>query len=439
MIGKGKVDRAADEALMQVGTMTPRRRWTRRVAVAGGVSLLAVAVGLLLSPASGSEYVTAEMRKGNLIVSVTATGRLAPTTQVSVGSELSGIVSRVLVESNDRVTKGQVLAELDPSKLDDAVLRSQAALEVAESNVRLAEAQVHEMRLSLSRLQEVSRLSGGKVPAKAEMERAEVAFVRAQAQLQSAKAEVARGRAQLSSDQTDRAKAAIRSPIDGVVLARQVELGQTVAASFQTPVLFVLAEDLTQMKLEVSVDEADVGQVKEGQQATFTVDAFPNRPFPARIVRVNLGAKAGAGTATQTQLSTPPAGAVVTYAAVLEVANPDGSLRPGMTATATIVTGENKDVLLVPSAALRFRPGRAADPGASGGLFGALLADEPLQDEPTALRPGVRHTLYVEGGDGRPRRIDAVVGASNGRYAEVTGDGLRPGLAVIVGRLAVSE
>lgn len=439
MTGNGRGDGAVGKDLLLLGAMTPRRRWARRGLIAGGISLLAVTAGLLLSAAGGDKYVTVEVRKGSLTVSVLAIGRLAPTTKVDVGSELSGIVSRVLVESNDRVTKGQILAELDPSKLDDAVLRSQAALDVADANVGLAEALVTEMHLSLSRLQEVSRLSGGKVPAKVEMERAEATFVRAQAQLKSAMAEVARARAQLSSDQTDRAKAAIRSPIDGVVLARQIELGQTVAASFQTPVLFVLAEDLMQMKLEVSVDEADIGQVKQGQRSTFTVDAFPNRSFPAQIVRVNLGARAGIGTTTQAASSTPPTGAVVTYTAVLQVTNPDGNLRPGMTATATIVTDEKQDVLLVPSAALRFQPGRGSDPKASGGLFGALLADQAIQNEPTELRRGSRQVLHVPGDDGEPRKIDVVAGASDGRQTEVAGSDLRPGLPVIIGRLAVPQ
>lgn len=210
------------------------------------------------------------------------------------GTELSGVISRVLVDNNDRVTKGDILAELDPAKLDDAVLRTQAALRVAEANVGTSEATVNETRAALARLQQVWRLSNGKAPAKAEIDTAQAAFARAEASLTSASADVARARAQLSTDQTDRAKAAIRAPIDGVVLSRQAEPGQTVAASFQTPVLFTIAGDLNAMKLEISIDEADVGRVKPGQAATFTVDAFPDRVFPANIVRINLGPKTAA-------------------------------------------------------------------------------------------------------------------------------------------------
>lgn len=169
---------------------------------------------------------------------------------------------------NDRVTIGQLLAELDPAKLDDTILRSRAALDGAEANVELAQATAIETGTSLARLQAMARLSGGKVPSMSELERAETTHARAEASLRSARAEVPRAHAQLSMEQTDRAKADSRSPINGVVLARQVEPGQTVAASFQTPVLLAIAETLTQMKLEVSVDEADVGQCKPDSAPT---------------------------------------------------------------------------------------------------------------------------------------------------------------------------
>lgn len=421
---------------------SPRRfRW-----FAIGVVLL-IALGpvaaqwLMTSPEP--QYVTEVIRRGPLKVTVSAMGKLAPTNRVDVGTELSGIISHVLVDNNDRVTKGQILAELDPSKLDDAVLRAEATLRVAEANVGTAEATVNETRATLTRLQQVWRLSSGKAPSKAELETAEAASARAQAALASATAEVSRARAQLATDRTDRAKSVIRAPIDGVVLNRQAEPGQTVAASFQTPVLFTIAGDLTMMKLEISIDEADVGRVTPGQQATFTVDAFSDRLFPANIVRINLGPK----TANSSQGSTaagaqgsPVSTSVVTYTAVLDVNNADGSLRPGMTATATIVTDERKDVLLAPNAALRFRPAAPEAP-ASGGLFGSFFDDpsqqQPVPEErPAANGQGRPRALYVIGPDGRPKAISVSAGATDGRQTEILEGALAVGVEVVTGRKA---
>ena len=255
------------------------------------------------------------MAHGSLTVTVTATGNLEPTNQVDVGSEVSGLVEAVFVDDNDRVTVNQVLARLDISKLEDAVVNNRAALASAEARVLQATASVTEARANLTRLQRVAELSGGKVPSQAELETAEASLARAEADEASARATVEQARASLSSAETSLAKASIRSPINGVVLARQVEPGQTVAASFQAPVLFTLAEDLSSMELEVDVDEADVGQVRAGQKAVFTVDAYPNRQFPATIVRVDFGSQVTDG--------------VVSYATVLRVDNDDLRLRPG--------------------------------------------------------------------------------------------------------------
>ena len=227
---------------------------------------------------------------------MSATGKLAPTNQVQVGSELSGLVTEVLVDVNDRVAQGQPVAVLDTDRLDDTITQSEAALAANQAAVAQAQATLDEARAQLSRLQEVSRLSGGRVPAKTEMEQQQAAVARAVAGVRTANANVVSARAALSSNVTQRTKAIIRSPVAGVVLSRQIEPGQTVAASLNTPTLFVIAEDLSAMKLEVAIDEADVGSVKDGQDATFTVDAFPGRTFPARITRVDLGSNLSAQT-----------------------------------------------------------------------------------------------------------------------------------------------
>lgn len=394
------------------------------------ISLALVTVGFSFFR-SGAEtravpkYQTEVIGRGNLRVTVSATGQLAPVNEVEVGSELSGTVETVLVDYNDRVKKGQVLARLDLAKLQDQIAKAKAALASAEAKVSQTVATVKEARANLKRLREVARLSGGKVPAPAELETAEATLDRALADEASARATVEESRATLRSSETDLTKASIRSPIDGVVLKRSVEPGQTVAASLQAPVLFTLAENLAQMELQVDVDEADVGQVRQGQAATFTVDAYPNRQFPARISLVRFGSETVDN--------------VVSYKTILNVDNDDLSLRPGMTATAEIVTAEPKDVLLVPNAALRFTPPKPAVTAqpSGGGLLASLLPRPPrpataksaseTSDKNAAQRVWVLH-------DGQPVPVPVTVGHSDGRMTEVTGEGLELGTPVIIAR-----
>jgi HlyD family secretion protein len=279
---------------------------------------------------------------------------------------------------------------------------------------------VTESRANLQRLQDVFKLSGGKVPSKAEMETAEAVQARAVANLASAKANVTQARATLSSDETNLAKASIRSPINGVVLARKVEPGQTVAASLQAPVLFTLAEDLSQMELQVNVDEADVGQVQKDQQATFSVDAYPGRKYPATISRVSYGSQVTEG--------------VVSYPTVLNVSNDDLSLRPGMTATAEISTAVRENALLVPNAALRFTPAATAGKQASsGGILASLLPRMPRPPSTRAARngneKGSKQVWVLK--DGQPVPVKIKTGLSNGRMTEVLEGDLKSGMQVI--------
>jgi len=228
------------------------------------------------------------------------------------------------------------------------------------------------------------------------------------------------------------------------VLARVVQPGQTVAASFSTPTLFVIAQDLSQMKLEVAIDEADVGQVKQGQDATFTVDAFPGKTFPAKITRVEQGSNLTVqdATASSSSTTTTTTGQVVSYAADLSVSNPDLQLRPGMTATADITTSQKSNVLLVPNAALRFKPTAAADPSASstsGGIAGALVPRRPRRgsaDKTASVSRGGKQVVYIKGADGKPQAISVVTGLTNGTMTEITGGDLKPGMDVITGQLA---
>nr|MBC8362448.1 efflux RND transporter periplasmic adaptor subunit [Candidatus Desulfatibia profunda] len=293
------------------------RRIKRRAAWTATL-VLAVLAGIIWFSKNGketTEYKTQSAQRGDLVVKVSATGNLQPTNQVDVSSELSGIIRSVEVDYNDHVKMGQVLAKLDTAKLNAKVSQSRAILESSRSKVLQAGATVGEKKSDLGRLKKVQELSNGKVPSQSDLDAAEAALARAYADEASTRALVSEAQATLEENETDLKKALIRSPINGIVLSRNVEPGQTVAASLQAPVLFTLAEDLTRMELHVDVDEADVGLVKDGQEATFTVDAYPNRTFPARITQVRFGVKTSGG--------------VVTYETVLRVDNSDMLLRPG--------------------------------------------------------------------------------------------------------------
>jgi len=423
------------------------RRYAIWTGIAIGIVLLILLLMRLFGGAETSGYATEQAQKGNLTVTVSATGKLAPINQVTVGSQLSGQVIKVLADVNDRVTAGQPLALIDPSQFDDQVKQAQATLAANTAAVGQAQATLAQSRATLARYQEVSRLSGGRVPAKTEMDQAIADRDRALANLSAANANVVSARAALSSAQTQRVRAVIRSPVTGVVLARQIDPGQTVAASFNTPTLFVIAQDLRQMKLEVAIDEADVGNVKQGQRATFTVDAFPGKTFPAMITRVDVGSNLSVQDATSsssTSSATSTTAQVVSYAADLSVANPDEQLRPGMTATADIVTMEKKNVLLVPNAALRFKPQAAGAPAAqaSGGIAGALTPRMRRRggggDSAAPLERGSKQSVYVKLADGSLKATSVTTGDSDGSMTEITGGDLQPGMQVVTGQLAGS-
>lgn len=422
-----KTPDASLDTLLGAGANRP---WWRRPTpwIAALLGIAAVA-GLLAwqgrrDDAARPRYLTEEVRRGRLVVSVTANGTLQPTNKVDIGSGLSGTVARVRADVNDRVDRGQVLAELDTDKLRDQVRRSRAALDEAQAAVRQASATVRESQAALARLQEVARMSGGQVPSRAELSAGEAASARAEAALASARAGVTSAQAALSVDETNLRKAFIRSPIHGVVLSRNVDPGNAVAASLQAVTLFTLAEDLSKMKLQVNVDEADVGQVREGQVARFTVAAWPHRPYPATITRVGYGSTIKDN--------------VVTYLAELQVDNPDLSLRPGMTATAVIEAAVREDALLVPNAALRFAPSTAAaSQSAGGGSIVSRLVPRPPAQAPrrAGTRTAEARQVWVLQ-DGQPVAVPVTPGLSDGRMTEVTGGALRPGTAVITGQAA---
>jgi len=404
----------------------PGKRRKTPIALGALVLLLAGWLALSSNSNNGARYITEAISPGDLAVTVSAIGKLYPTNQVDVGSELSGIVEKVFVEENDRIRRGRVLARLDLSRLNDQVLKSQSALLAAGAQVAQMQATVKESRTTLARLRRLSELSGGTMPSPSDLDAAEATLARAVANEANARAVAAQAAATLRSDQTNLSKASIRSPIDGIVLTRKIEPGQTVAASLQAPVLFTLAEDLARMKLQVDVDEADVSQVKPGQAAYFTVDAWPGRKYPAEIERVGFGAQTTEG--------------VVTYKTLLNVANDDLSLRPGMTATAEIATANLSSALLVPNAALRFTP-TTAKSMPSGGFVASLMPRRPAPSkqvkESTAAHSAARTVWIMQ--DDKPTPVEIRIGLSDGRYTQVVSGDLQAGQVVITGAQKSSQ
>lgn len=409
-------------AVLGLDRRSGRRRIRKRALL--GAFAVVCAAGILFWGLSGNgdlpQYRTLPVERGDLTVTVTATGSLAPTNQVDVGSELSGRIESVLVNDNDPVGVGQILATLDTSRLEAQATQARASVESARAKVVDAEAILEDARLALDRARE---LFDEGLLSQRDLDSAQTAFQRAEAGLVSARAQVTQSQAALNAIETDLAKAAIHSPIDGVVLARNVEPGQTVAASFQSPVLFTLAQDLRRMELRVDVDEADVNRVREGQKATFTVDAHQDRSFPARVKDVRYASKTVQG--------------VVTYEAVLEVDNSDVLLRPGMTATAEITVDEIADALLVPNAALRFSPPSSDRPTSQerGGLVRMLLPRPPRREgsgrEPTADGAVSRQRVWTLR-DGSPVLIPITVGPSDGTKTTVLSGAIEEGLPLLV-------
>lgn len=429
---------SVEEVLKQKtsGGTKRRRSWKGWLATLVVLTAAGGAGWYYLNPTpAGAEqtFQTQEIKRGALSVTVTATGNLQPLNQVDIGTELSGTVDAVLVDTNDRVTKGQELARLNTTQLNDTITKMKASLASAEARVKQSAASVKEARTNLNRMRQLNKASGGKLPAKSDLDSAEATLDRAIADEAVSKTSVVSAKAELRSAETNLGKAIITSPIDGVVLNRSVEPGQTVAASLSAPTLFTLAEDLAKMELEVGVDEADVGQVKEGQKAEFTVDAWPGRKYPAAITRVSLGSTT--------------ADNVVSYVTTLAVENEDLTLRPGMTATATISTDSREDALLVPNAALRFKPSFANGGGNGGPSAGAqggesflskLMPRPPMRrsrTQPSSPETSVgnseQRVWVLE--EGRPHPVKVKTGITDGKMTEIVSGDLKAGAQVIVG------
>lgn len=360
------------------------------------------------------QYTTDPARMSDISVIVTATGSVEPTNKVDVSSELSGIIRTVNVDYNSKVKKGDVLARLDTDTIEAQMESSRAKVTAAEAGVGEAEATLEDSKSQLDRKKALAKTN---VVSSQDLETATAAYHKAEAALASARAAVVAAKADLNIIETNLQKACICSPINGVVLSRNVDPGQVVAASLQAPVLFTIAEDLSKMEVQVDIDEADVGKVKEGQEATFSVDAYPGEDFKAQIKQVRYGSEVVQG--------------VVTYKAVLSADNSKMLLRPGMTATAEIVVQRENNVLTVSNEALRFSP-PVTEPVAKQSFLQKLLPGFPRFRQPSApVVTGDARNIWVLR-NGEAKELKVTIGATDGKRTAIRAGDLKSGDEVIV-------
>ena len=413
---------------LRAGTKSSRAFRIGVVAVIAAVAAAGVWYFGFADKVKAPTYRTVEITRGPLEVTVVANGTVNPVRTVSIGSELSGIVRKVNVDVNSVVKAGDVLIELDDSNLKANVNQAKASLASAKASLAEAQATLVEAEAKMRRYEELNKTSGGRLPSRTELDVQRATVLKSRAGVMSAKAAIDDAEASLETRLTDLSKASIKSPVDGVVLARTVEPGYAVAASLQAVELLTVATDLRELELEVDVDEADVGQVKDGQKATFTVAAYPNKRFDAEITKVAFG-------------STTSTDNVITYTTYLAVSNPNLELRPGMTATATIQTASRRDVLLVPNTALRFKPTVKQQSEGFSIKMGPphRMGVAKKSSEVTLNQTQREQTVYVVGADGKaqPRRV--ITGLTNGRMTELVSGDLKAGDKVITDQLRQIE
>jgi len=367
----------------------------KKILIAGAgilVIVAAVAAFLLFGNKGGeTKYKTEKVTKGDIITSVTATGTVNAVTTVLVGTQVSGTISKIYVDFNSPVKKGQLIAQIDPALFDAQVAQSRANLLAAQANVEKAEATLVDAKRTRERNAE---LFSKNLIAKSDFDTADTNYETAKASVNAAKAAVGQADAALKNTQINLAYTRIESPVGGTVVSRNVDVGQTVAASFQTPTLFTIAQDLTKMQIDTSVDEADIGRVKVGQEVEFTVDAYADTTFKGKVGQVRI-----APITVQN---------VVTYDVVITVDNPDIKLKPGMTANVSIIIAEKKDILRIPNAALRFRPSGMAKTKQPQKGAGVWILEK-----------------------GKPKRLPVNIGIGDGNFTELVAGELREGQDVI--------
>jgi HlyD family secretion protein len=413
---------------LELNTKTNVHKYAYLIGLVVVLVLCAIGIKLFFFKSNDTkqpQFETVSVKRGDLTVTVTATGKLEPVTQVDIGIEVSGTVAQINVDFNDPVKAGQVLATLDTTILGSQVKQSQGALEQAQARLVDAQATIAEKKQILQFMQRARQLSGGQLPSQQDIVTAQANLQRAYAQENLIKGSIFQAEGQLKLNQTNLSKASIKTPIDGIVLDRRIEKGQTVAASLQTPVMFTVAKNLTEMELHVDVDEADVGKIKLGQAATFTVDAYPDKNFPATISQIRY--------APQT------VGGVVTYETILSVNNADLYLRPGMTATADMVVKKVQQALLVPAVALRFTPATEEDQYQEPGFVDKLLPRGTKnmyakKKRSKKINQKAMPQIWLLKNN-QPVSIPVEVGVSDGEMNEVKAPQLKEGMPVIIDTL----
>jgi HlyD family secretion protein len=377
------------------------------VIAAVGVSVAAYYRSNAHQPAG---YVTAPITRGSVVQNVAATGTLQAVTTVQVGSQVSGTIKALHADFNSQVRKGEVVAELDPSLFETQVEQARASLLRLQAESDRARVDVEDTQVKLKRAQE---LWAQQLISRADLDTAEAAARQAQAAVKSAQAQVTQAQAVLNQNQVNLEHTIIRAPIDGIVISRNVDVGQTVASSLQAPTLFVIANDLTRMQVNASIDESDIGRIRAGQPVSFTVDAYPGDMF--------------AGTVSQVRLDPKVESNVVSYTTIIDVPNPSMKLKPGMTATVNVEIARADDVLKVPTSALRFTPARQNAEAATSTERRAATA----AGSQAGRTPGRGGRVWVVD-EGQPKAIPVTVGITDGATTAIEGQ-LAEGTRVITG------
>lgn len=382
------------------------------------VSFLAIVLFFIFNGNNKSnkiEYITKKVTQGDLSVVVSTTGNLNPTNSVEIGIEVSGTLKEIFVDFNDEVKAGQILAKIDTVKLQSQVDSSTAALAIAVANQKESQVLLNNKKTLYDRTLNMYKNSGGKYPSKNELDDTRFSYEAAIESLEAAKAKVLQAQSNLKTDKQNLEKASVKSSIDGIVLNREVEVGQTLAATMSAPKLFTIAKDLTHMDLIVSIDEADVADIKKDLPVTFTVDAYPNKVFNGKVKQVRLNPVDTNG--------------VVTYETVVSVDNEDLLLKPGMTATAKIITKESKNKLLIPNGALRFKPKMQEQKNGGVNLVGPNM-NRPANVARDLSKKELAPVFILE--NNQPKRLMVKVLDSDGKLTSIESEELKVNDEVII-------
>ncbi|WP_300447980.1 efflux RND transporter periplasmic adaptor subunit [Helicobacter mastomyrinus] len=374
-------------------------------------------------------YDTTQATRGDIKSTISASGSLSPLNEIEIGSVISGLVLEVLAEENDEVKEGQVLARINPETINQNIARYEAQLKSAQANLKASEQTLVDRKWNYDRLKELYDATGGASPSLLELQAAKTSYTSARADVDIKKASINEIQTSIESAKIDLKNSEIISPVDGIVLSRSVEVGQSVAASFQAPTLFKVAENLEEMILYASISEADIGKVKEGQEVIFTVDAYPDRNFHAKVNRVNFGSGDGSSSSSSSSSSTGSSSSIITYRAKIEVDNKNLLLRPDMSATADIIIAKADNALLVPSAALYFdlnkslqKAGAQKGKSALGSMFTPPRPPRAQTSAPKQKQQrGKSGTLWILK-NGKPESVNVEVGISDGSFVQILSD-----------------